>query len=324
MREYLQRLIAWIKGELAKIRLFKFPNATIFGQPTIQDGQVSGFSATNYLQFPFLVNFAGRNWQIDCAFTTGEDVTRQQNILDSAYGLAFAVRGGKLVIALSSDGSTWNLGEHVSDLEVLAETTYRARLTFYGSQYKVAVSTDGGETYTDYITYSSSDSLAPKQMLIGTTTDGAGWFSGSINMNNAYLTISEKVVWQGMDDAGLSTRMALDMSNIDDAGKDRLKHLAAPVIGTTTVVLNTVKVNTDRLYNLGTLNNTTIALTKNGLVTNEVPQWHFYFTAGANAPLWQVPITWKPAFEVTEGTLYEVDIQQVDDTYYGRVDGFDA
>lgn len=207
MREYLQRLIAWIKGELAQLKLFKFPNATIWGQPTIQDGQVSGFSATNYLQFPFLVNFAGRPWQIDCAFTTGADITRQQNILDSAYGLAFAVRAGKLVITLGSDGSTWNLREHVSTLGVEAETTYLARLTFDGTQYKVAISTDGGTEWQDYIVYASTESLAPKQMLIGTTTDGAGWFSGSINMNHAYLTISDKVVWQGMDDAGLASTL---------------------------------------------------------------------------------------------------------------------
>lgn len=225
MREYLQRLIAWIKGELARLRLFKFPNATIFGQPTIQDGQVSGFSESNYLQFPFLVDFAGRPWQIDCAFTTGSDVSRQHNIFDSAFGLAFAFANGHFVMALSSDGQTWNIGAPEGTHNILPNTTYYVRIAWDGTTYTLAFSTDREEYITD-ITIASAETLAPKQIVIGKSILSPGAvFNGSINMNHAYLTISDKVVWQGMDDAGLATRMAVDLSNIDEAGKARLKEL---------------------------------------------------------------------------------------------------
>ena len=40
-------------------------------------------------------------------------------------------------------------------------------------------------------------------------------FLGTINLNNANLIVSGNVIWSGMDDAGLATRMATDMSNID-------------------------------------------------------------------------------------------------------------
>lgn len=114
--------------------------------------------------------------------------------------------------------------------------------------------------------------------------------------------------------------MAVDMSNINEAGINRLRHLSAPSKGTTT----NYTVEMGKIYNLGTVDGATITLAQTGLITDEVPQWHFYFTAGANAPQWLVPITWKPALDLTADTLYEVDIQQVDGTYYGRVDGFDA
>lgn len=226
MRAYLQRLIAWIKGALAQLRLFKFPNATIFGQPTIQDGQVSNFSATNYLQFPFLVDFAGRPWQIDCAFTTGADVSQQHNIFDSAFGLAFAFANGHFVMALSTNGTTWDLGAPEGTHRILPNTTYYVRIAWDGSQYTLSFSIDK-ETYTTDIVVNSSVTLAPKQIVIGKSIlNPSAIFNGSINMNHAMLTISGKVVWQGMDDAGLATRLAIDLSNIDAAGKLRLNNVA--------------------------------------------------------------------------------------------------
>lgn len=225
MREYIQRLIAWIKGELAKLKLFKFPNATIFGQPTIQDGQVSNFSTSNYLQFPFLVDFAGRPWQIDCAFTTGADVSQQHNIFDSAFGLAFAFANGHFVMALSTNGTSWNLGAPEGTHAIVPLTTYYVRIAWDGSRYTLAFSTDK-ENYTTDISVTSDASLYPRQIIIGKDLANLHVFNGSINMNHAMLTISGKVVWQGMDDAGLATRMAIDMSNIDAAGKLRLNNVA--------------------------------------------------------------------------------------------------
>lgn len=225
MRAYLQRLIALIKGALAYLKLFKFPNATIFGQPTIQDGQVSNFSTSNYLQFPFLVDFAGRPWQIDCAFTTGADVSQQHNIFDSAFGLAFAFANGHFVMALSTNGTSWNLGAPEGTHAIVPLTTYYVRIAWDGSRYTLAFSTDK-ENYTTDISVTSDASLYPRQIIIGKDLANLHVFNGSINMNHAMLTISGKVVWQGMDDAGLATRMAIDMSNIDAAGKLRLNNVA--------------------------------------------------------------------------------------------------
>ncbi len=91
--------------KIQDIELAKFPNVTIIGQPTINQGQISNFSASNYCQFPFVVNFQNKKFEIDFEFTTGADVSNQHNVLDSNFGLAFAVRSSKFVIALSTNGT---------------------------------------------------------------------------------------------------------------------------------------------------------------------------------------------------------------------------
>lgn len=232
---------SYVDGEIEKVQLYKFPNATIVGQPTINNGQISNFSQANYLRFPFIVNFQGRPFEINTDFTTGANVTAQENIFDSDFGFAFAVRSGRLVIALSSNGTSWNIGEGVGSLTITPNTSYMAKLSWDGTTYKVAVSTNGGESYTDDISVSSSESLYPKQVFIGIGQNGLqvlNAFSGIINLNYCDLTISNKLVWQGMDDVGLATRLAVDLSNIDDAGKQKIKEISNLVFGNVRVTIN--------------------------------------------------------------------------------------
>lgn len=216
--------------KLSEMELFKFPNATIIGSPTINNGQISGFSAENYMRFPFIVNMQGRPFVIDMAFTTGADITNQQNIIDGIdHGIAFAIRSGKFVLVLGSTSGNWDIsqGEKISNVTVTPGTTYRVRISWDGSVYKFEYSTDG-ESYIEdtAMRVTSSLSLYPTQINIGVTAGLLGAFTGIINMNYCSLTISDKVVWTGMDDVGLATRMAVDMSNIDDAGVDKIEEVA--------------------------------------------------------------------------------------------------
>lgn len=209
---------------------FKFPNATIIGSPTINNGQVSNFSAANYMRFPFIVNMQGRPFSIDIALTTGSNITNQQNIIDGIdHGIAFAIRDSKFVLVLGSQSGQWDIsnGEKISAVTVTANTDYRVRISWDGSVYKFEYSTNG-ETYTEdtNMRVTSSLSLYPTQINIGVTSGLGGVFTGIINMNFCSLTISDKVVWTGMDDVGLATRMAVDMSNIDEAGKKVVEDLA--------------------------------------------------------------------------------------------------
>lgn len=210
---------------ISNLSLFKFPNVTIMGEPTIQNGQVSDFSLDDYMQFPFLVDLGARHFVINMCFTTGENVSIQENILDSNKGLALAVRNGKFVMALSADGETW-FNEYEGWMDVQPNTTYYVRIRYDLMSYKLEVSTDK----ENYEVIASADfalfTLYPKQIIIGRGIE-EHVFTGSINLNYCDLSINGSIIWTGMDDAGLSTRLATDLSNIDQAGVEKIKEISS-------------------------------------------------------------------------------------------------
>lgn len=209
-----------LEEKVDELQLYKFPNATIFGQPTINNGQVSNFTEQNYLQMPFIVDFANRPYSIDFNFTTpsGAGYIPQQNLIDSEFGLAVAVRDNRLVVAVSSNGTSWD-GEYISDIVLGSEDTYNTSISGDGTNLTVTVN---GESKV----FSGVGYPYPKQIIIGKGVATGKAFGGSINLNYAKLTISDKVVWQGMDDVGIATRAAIDLSNIDAAGEAKIKEIA--------------------------------------------------------------------------------------------------
>ena len=234
----------YVDERIAEVEMFKFPNATIIGTPTIQAGQVSDFTTSDYLEFPFLVDFRGRPFEINFAFTTGTNVTSQQNILDSDFGLAFAVRNSHLVMALSFNGTSWAT-EQVGSLTLQPQTTYRIKITWNGLSYKVQYSTDGGNTYIDDITFGSNQAPYPKQMYIGVGKLADNYFEGIINLNYANVKINGQLIWQGMDDVGLASRLATDLSNIDQAGVNYINGLIDIKVNNTLVQLDAELQNID-------------------------------------------------------------------------------
>lgn len=209
-----------LSDKVDELQLFKFPNATIFGSPTIQNGQVSNFSNDNYLQFPFLVDFQNRPFNIDFSFTTPSNMSGQENILDSNFGLAFAIRGNKVVAVASDNGTSWTTGELISDATLAPNTTYYFRIYWNNNRFGYRGGTSK-EDFTFNIDTYMANTPFPKTIVIGRSfVNGGNHFNGSINLNDASLEISDKVVWTGMDDVGLATRAAVDLSNIDDKGKE--------------------------------------------------------------------------------------------------------
>lgn len=226
-----------LSDKIKEVELVKVPNATIVGSPAINHGQVSGFSADDYLQFPFELDVQNRFLKVNFCFTTGDDVTTQQNILDSYYGLALAIRNGKGLMAVSHNGTSWAF-ETVGTMDILPNTTYFARLTWNGILYKTELSTNR----VDYVSDMTAGSTQPpfkRTMFIGGSPDlfGAGSahpFDGSINLNYANVEIDDNDIWEGMDDVGLGTRLDVNVSNISDEGKEKIKQIAGGLRNNTT------------------------------------------------------------------------------------------
>lgn len=185
-----------LKKKVADLETSKDLGVVVVGSPQIHGSQISAFSADNYLMMPRIIEFGNSHWQLDFQFTTGADVQAQQNIIDSAFGLALAIAQGKLEIALSSNGTSWNLGAHFGTKVLAPNTSYFVRMTFDGSKYVVAVSTDR-KTYTADITVGSTASLYPVQIYIGKSPNNAHIFGGSIYLYYAALSINDEIVWTG-------------------------------------------------------------------------------------------------------------------------------
>ena len=222
-----------ITQKINEIELFKTPNLSIVGNPTITQGQVSDFAHNKYLQFPFALDLTeATSISIIMEFTTGADVTTQQNLLDSYYGLAVAIAGGKFVMSLGSTGSSWDIANGTAGtFTVTANTTYYVRVSWDGSNYVLSVSTDAGDTYTDDITVVSSTVLYETAVYIGGSpnlfgTGTANPFDGSVNLNKWVINYNGQIFWVGMDDAGIATRANVDLSNLTEIGQNYVHRYA--------------------------------------------------------------------------------------------------
>lgn len=205
----------------------KFPNATPIGKPQVQDSYVSGFSDSIYMIFPFTDISRGLPFDIYFSFTTGSDVTTQQNVLDSRFGMAVAIANGKGLMAISTNGTNWESGSIIGTNPIDPNTTYYVKLSWTGVQYTTAISTDN-QTFTPDMVYNNSNSPYKTTIYIGSSPNlfGAGSahpFKGIINFKGArvYLPTLGIDVWQGMADIGLGSRANVSLTNLDEVGESR-------------------------------------------------------------------------------------------------------
>lgn len=203
----------------------KFPNVVIIGTPHIEGGQVSNYSDTSYLQFPFVDISRGLPFDIYFSFTTAQDITTQQNILDAYFGIALAIQNGKGIMALSSNGTSWDIGTSVGTNTLLPNTTYYVKYSWTGTEYSAALSTDD-QTYVPDMNLSSTLSPHKTTIFIGGSPNifGAGSahpFKGTINFNKSKVVVNGITVWEGMADVGLASRANVSLNNLDEVGEER-------------------------------------------------------------------------------------------------------
>lgn len=131
----------YVDDSIKDVELAKFPNVTIIGSPIINGGQMRGFSANDYARFPFLVDLTNKPFEINFDILTGSNVANQQNIFDSDFGFAFAIRNSRFVIAMGSTGTSWDIGEAIGTSVVFPNTQYKIKISWDLSAYKVQLST---------------------------------------------------------------------------------------------------------------------------------------------------------------------------------------
>lgn len=217
------------------LTIAKFPNVVIVGTPHIEGGQVSNYSDTSYLQFPFVDISRGQPFDIYFSFTTAQDITTQQNVLDAHFGIALAVQNGKGVMALSSNGTSWDIGTTTGTNTLLPNTTYYVKYSWTGTQYNASLSTNDQE-YVPDMTINSNLSPYKTTIFIGGSPNifGAGSahpFKGTINFNKSKVVVNGITVWEGMADVGLASRANVSLNNLDEVGEARFTDIQDAIDG---------------------------------------------------------------------------------------------
>ena len=233
--EGLTTRVATLEERVEDLTNAKFPNVVIIGTPLIEGGQVSNFSNTDYLQFPFVDISRGLPFDIYFSFTTGSDVTTQQNILDSYFGIALAIQNSKGVMALSSNGTSWDIGNVTGTNTILPNTTYYVKCGWTGTQYNASLSTND-TTYTPDMVLSSTLTTNKTTIFIGGSPDLFGAdtahpFKGTINFNKSRVDVQGTTVWEGMADIGLASRANVSLNNLDEVGEKRFTDIQIALDG---------------------------------------------------------------------------------------------
>ena len=185
------------------------------GSLTVTDGVLSGFSTSNYAEFPVNFRPSSHPWEMVFKVTTGNDVTTSQYVMTMQKGLTndtrYATRIGinadsQFNISVSYDGTNWDIvGTSTTGATgtytVLANTTYWLKFEYTGSAYKLSYSTDG-ETYTVDCNVSSSTPMynSNTACLIGVWNNGSftNPFLGTIDLNGCYINLGDNRWWTGM------------------------------------------------------------------------------------------------------------------------------
>lgn len=172
------------------------PNTLIYGSPTISNGVVSNFSATNYLEIP--------SKRID-----GEYVIKF-TMPTSTSTAAKALFHSERFIALHLTPNTytlyahnWSNSTHVQLFTGQPDTTYWIKVIVNGNSRSFYYSTDG-ENYTTAASFTDSgiDSTLNYPLLLGmsSTKTATLFFLGSIDLSECYIKDTNgNYIWKGLE-----------------------------------------------------------------------------------------------------------------------------
>lgn len=210
-----------LSDKIEELKVYKEPDLIEIGTLNINDSVVDGFSKDNYFEFPFTLNAEGKPFEFYMDITTGSDVTGLQMILDSTYEVSIGIQNSGFLMALSSDGIVWDICDSIGTHRLSPHTNYRIRFSYDLSKYVLAYSIDNGNSWIDDISVDSSHVLNHTNVYIGCNvsygTDN-NYFRGSIDLNHWYIVFGNEIIWEGMDDAGLLTKLSVDLGNITQDG----------------------------------------------------------------------------------------------------------
>jgi len=179
----------------------------VVGSPTITNGVVSGFSASNKIETSQVFPIGDKNWSITVGLnwdgTTSERNTVVAQTTNQEYvsPVIYIDTDGKIALYLSSNGTSWDIAQSIKSTDVFpSNQDVLLKLEFNGTQYILSWSTDGS-TYLTEITISST---AKTNITSGICFGGNAlsslttrYLRGYIDMTKTNFVIDSVKVWTG-------------------------------------------------------------------------------------------------------------------------------
>ena len=182
-----------LSGNKTGFNTIQSDNFSISGTPSIDNGIISNFSATNYLTFDSSPIDWSLPYKINFSFTTGNTINSNtcltclgmpmirinSNAGNTDWALQFFPSG----ILGDSDQSIGGVEQNVESSYITKNTTYYIEAAFDGSTYSFSVSPDG-ITYTLIGTLNGKFQVNSSLAYIGKQYDSdLRYLNGSINLN---------------------------------------------------------------------------------------------------------------------------------------------
>ena len=182
-------------------------NATIVGSPTNNNGVISNFSSSNYLQLGTPFNVSSFEWHIKFTMPTTIVSGKNQYLLAPLTNyktpLILLTSNGNINFDLSSNGVNWDVVITVSSSDIELGATYTANLKWDGGLVTGYLKDALGNvinfhSISSYRDYATSITWTD-DIKIGTNTSGSNPFDGSVDLKESYMIVNNKLWWTGME-----------------------------------------------------------------------------------------------------------------------------
>lgn len=183
-------------------------NLTFHGSPlTTPNYEMFLFSTANYITLPKKLpdTFSTLEAVIQYNSRNGA-ISTNQNLFNlsgtgSAYGILIGV-SSKPILYISSNGSSWDIGQHNGTTTLLANTNYWFKYIFDGTTHKLYSSTTGKFAGEEIEEVSVTNSSLPK--MTSTPALGYAWTNypclGSIKVDYCYIKVDGEYFWKPLNE----------------------------------------------------------------------------------------------------------------------------
>lgn len=293
VKKYLTNCITATENGVIRFVPGQKANYTIFGEPNLQDGVITGGTAADYVTVAAGPRVAQKSVFAQVKIHTPAVHSASTGFLfcglntAGGYGFAFDIVSGIVRLYLSTNGTSWNLASNASTNKVLpTDADVWLRLTWNGKMYAFAWSVDGVKFTTSYVLASSVGlNFGTTGILqIGTS------YAGACDMNGYALNVDGEFVYAGANFLacnGTASEAGPSVVNGKASGFAANKYVLLPQKAKSAIKSLDVTVKWTTAATLTKWQNVLSLITQYGIVVHTNSNGHIHLWCGTGSA-WEV------------------------------------